>query len=207
MNWLANLIVDSAKKEYGRASKSLFTAWGYILFGLLVPAGCLLTGLGLEHLVGLDRLLNLHFDVAPAIRVAVFVPFFIIGQVFIIWTLVHQLRFSGGTPAFKAPPKKLLVAGPFRYCRNPMIFGYLAYYYGLAFVFASPITLFGFCPALNLFALYVIIEVEEVELEKRFGLDYLAYKESVKRMLPVPPFWRRRLRQRRAGGEQHPGTS
>ena len=204
MNWLVELIVKSAQKEYGRATKSLATAWGFILFEVLVPAGVLLAGLGLEHFVGIDRLLNLRFEVEVGIRLALFAPLFIVGQAFIVWTMTDQLRLSGGTPAFKVPPKRLLVAGPFQYCRNPMIFGYLLYYYGLAFLFASPVALFGFYPALNLLALYVIIEVEEVELEQRFGEDYLAYKARVNRMIPQSPALRRWLRSRRASRESPP---
>lgn len=203
MNRLVHLIVDSAQKEYGRASKSFFTAWGFFVFAVLVPAAFLLAGLLLERLMGIDEILNLRFEVDLAVRWAIFLPLLVLGQSFILWTVVHQLRFSGGTPAFKAPPKKLLVAGPFRYCRNPMIFGYLTYYYGLAFLFASPIALFGFCPGLNFFALFVIIEIEEVELAQRFGADYLAYKESVNRMIPFPPAWRGWIRQRRHSQERH----
>ncbi|MFQ5718062.1 MAG: methyltransferase family protein [Acidobacteriota bacterium] len=196
MNWLVELILRSAQKEYGRATKSFATAWGFILFEVLLPGSILLASLGVEHFVGIDQLLHLRFDVQIGVRLALFLPLLAVGQLFVIWTATDQLRLSGGTPAFKVPPKRLLVAGPFAYCRNPMVFGYLLYYYGLAFLFASPIALFGLCPALNLFALYVIVEVEEVELEHRFGADYLEYKARVNRMIPLPAPVRRLLRRR-----------
>jgi len=196
MNWLARLIVDSATKEYSRAAKGLFTLWGFIVFQLIVPGSAILLG------VAADRLFGFWFDVHMIGRWGVFFPFLVIGQTFIIWTAVHQLRYSGGTPAFKAPPKRLLVAGPYRYCRNPMIFGYLAFYYGAAILLASPAALLGFCPALHLFALYVIVHVEEVELERRFGRAYLDYKSRVNRLLPSPPSWRQRDRRRSAPAER-----
>ena len=198
MNWLARTIIDSAQKEYSRATKSFFTTWGLILFELIVPA--MIMGLGLlgDRLLAVQRLFDVGAELRLALRIAVFVVLLGIAQTFIVWTATYQIKFSGGTPAFKAPPKKLLVAGPFRYCRNPMVFGYLVYYYALAFLLASPVTLLGLCPAFNLLALYVIIEVEEVELEERFGADYLAYKASVNRLIPMPSRWFQRLRPSRS---------
>ena len=198
MNWLARTIIDSAQKEYSRATKSFFTTWGLILFELIVPA--MIMGLGLlgDRLLAVQRLFDVEAELPLALRIAVFVVLLGIAQTFIVWTARYQIKFSGVTPAFKAPPKKLLVAGPFRYCRNPMVFGYLVYYYALAFLLASPVTLLGLCPAFNLLALYVIIEVEEVELEERFGADYLAYKASVNRLIPMPSRWFQRLRPSRS---------
>ena len=198
MNWLARLIVTSAEKEYSRATKGFFTVWGLIIWELVVPA--VLVGLGL----GADRLLGLRLDPDPQARWLVGGLAFVLGQIFIIWTAYDQIRLSGGTPAFKAPPKKLLISGPFAWCRNPMVFGYLLYYYGLAFTVASPVALLGLCPALHLFALSVIVHVEEVELEQRFGRAYLAYKSTVNRLLPLPPSRRPRLRATRPPGEDAP---
>ncbi|MFQ5766956.1 MAG: methyltransferase family protein [Acidobacteriota bacterium] len=202
MNWLARLIVESAETEYSRAMKSVFTGWGFILFELVVPAAFLVLGITLEKSTGIGALLHLHTEFGMGARLAFFLPLLALSQLFVIWTAVHQLRFSGGTPAFKAPPRRLLTSGPFRYCRNPMVFGYLLYYYGLALLFACPTALFGLIPALNLLALYVIIEGEEVELEERFGNDYLAYKASVNRMIPVPPRWRPWLRSHKPGARR-----
>ena len=204
MNWLVELILKSAQKEYGRVTKSFATIWGLILFEVLLPVGILLASFGIERFIGLGQVLNLRFDVQLAVRLIMFLPLLTAGQAFILWTAVDQLRLSGGTPAFKVPPKRLLIAGPFRYCRNPMIFGYLLYYYGLAFLFASPVALFGFCPALNLLALFVIIEVEEVELVQRFGDEYLAYKARVNRIIPLTPGLRGWLRSSRGERESRP---
>ena len=202
MNWLARTIIDSAQKEYSRATKSFFTTWGLILFELIVPAVIMALGLLGDRLLAVQRLFDVGAELPLALRIAVFVVLLGIAQTFIVWTATYQVRFSGGTPAFKAPPKKLLVAGPFRYCRNPMVFGYLVYYYALAFLLASPVTLLGLCPAFNLLALYVIIEVEEVELEERFGADYLAYKASVNRLIPMPSRWFHRMRSSRSSSSQ-----
>ncbi len=185
MNWLAKLIIDSAGKEYSRATKSFFTTWGVVLFEFLVPAAGLLVALLLEMGLGLRQWLPLEEGLTWIVCVAMATPLILAGQVLILWTLVHQLRFSGGTPAFKAPPKKLLVDGPYRLCRNPMVMGYLAYYLGLGFAFASPLGLLVFWPMLTGLALYVTVQVEEVELARRFGDSYLAYKSSVNRMLPA----------------------
>lgn len=159
-----------------------------------------LVGAGL----GADQLLGLRLDPDPGARWLVGGLAFVLGQVFILWTLADQIRLSGGTPAFKVPPKKLLVSGPFAWCRNPMVFGYLLFYYGLAFAVTSPMALLGLCPALHLLALTVIVHVEEVELEQRFGPAYVAYKSTVNRLLPLPPSRRPPLRAGRPPGEDAP---
>jgi protein-S-isoprenylcysteine O-methyltransferase Ste14 len=155
-----------------------------------------------DRLLGVHRLFDVGFELPLALRITIFGILLAIAQTFIVWTAMHQIRFSGGTPAFRAPPKKLLVAGPFRYCRNPMIFGYLVYYYALAFLLGSPVALLGLCPAFHLLALYVIIEVEEVELEERFGADYLVYKASVNRLIPMPSRWIQRMHSTSPGSTQ-----
>jgi protein-S-isoprenylcysteine O-methyltransferase Ste14 len=122
---------------------------------------------------------------------ALALPLLLAGIILVVWTTVHQLRFSGGTPAFKAPPRRLLTDGPFALCRNPMILGYLLLYYALAVIFASPSALLLVVPAWNVLAWLVVTRVEEVELRLRFGEAYEEYRLRVGRLLPL---WPRRNR-------------
>ena len=76
----------------------------------------------------------------------------------------------------------LVIAGPYKITRNPM-------YLGLAFVYAGIAIAGQSVWALILLAVVLIIvqrgaiEPEEAFLEKRFGADYLSYKEKVRRWI------------------------
>ena len=88
-----------------------------------------------------------------------------------------------GTLAPWYPPERLVVRGPYRYVRNPMITGVVSVLLGEAALFASPAVLAwaGFVFALN--AVYFPL-IEEPDLRSRFGSDYDAYAASTPRWLP-----------------------
>ncbi|MFQ5763673.1 MAG: methyltransferase family protein [Rhodospirillales bacterium] len=115
------------------------------------------------------------------------------------WSAALFVRLGRGTPAPWDPPPKLVVAGPYRHVRNPMISGVLFALLGEALLAGSwPLAgwwLFFF--AAN--GLYFPL-VEEKGLERRFGDDYRAYKANVPRWLPRPTPWRGP-----GGGEPGPG--
>jgi protein-S-isoprenylcysteine O-methyltransferase Ste14 len=92
-------------------------------------------------------------------------------------------RVGEGTLAPWDPTRKLVVRGPYRHVRNPMITGVLAILLGEAALFGSwPLLVwaFGFF-ALN--AIYMPL-VEEPGLVRRFGDDYVRYRRNVPRWLP-----------------------
>jgi protein-S-isoprenylcysteine O-methyltransferase Ste14 len=88
-----------------------------------------------------------------------------------------------GTLAPWDPPERLVIAGPYRYLRHPMITGVALTLAGEALVLGSTgiaIWLAGFV-AVN--AVYLPL-VEEPALVRRFGSDYERYMESGHRWLP-----------------------
>ncbi len=111
------------------------------------------------------------------------------GLFFGFWTASLFVRVGHGTPAPWDPPQKLVVRGPYRHVRNPMISSVLFMLLGVTLVLQSwPIGWWGlFFFAAN--AIYFPL-VEEKTLARRFGGDYLAYKANVPRWLPRPTPWR-----------------
>ena len=107
----------------------------------------------------------------------------VFGLVFAVWTVLLFMEFGKGTPAPWDPPKKLVVRGPYRHVRNPMITSVLLMLITESLVFQSWFlagwTLVFFVGNLIYFPL-----VEEKGLETRFGEDYLAYKAHVPRWVP-----------------------
>ena len=105
------------------------------------------------------------------------------------WTVMLFMKFGNGTPAPWDPPKKLVVRGPFRHLRNPMITGVVIMLLAEAMLFQSwPIAIW-----MILFfagnAIYFPV-IEERGLEKRFGDDYREYKANVRRWIPRLRAWR-----------------
>jgi protein-S-isoprenylcysteine O-methyltransferase Ste14 len=93
-----------------------------------------------------------------------------------------------GTPAPWDPPRKLVVQGPYRHVRNPMISAVLAMLAAEALLLqALPLAAWmAFFFAAN--AVYFPL-VEEQGLERRFGDDYRVYKANVPRWIPRLTPW------------------
>jgi protein-S-isoprenylcysteine O-methyltransferase Ste14 len=105
-----------------------------------------------------------------------------------LWTVRLLARVGKGTLAPWDPTQRLVVEGPYRHVRNPMISAVLA-------VLAGEAALFGSLPLLAWFAAFFAANVvffrlyEEPGLERRFGEDYRAYKANVPRWLPRRVPW------------------
>ena len=95
-------------------------------------------------------------------------------------------RFGGegeGTLAPWDPPRRLVVRGPYRYVRNPMISGVIIILVAQALVLVSrPHWLW----ALMFFAINAIYIplFEEPQLQQRFGADYDEFRRHVPRLIP-----------------------
>lgn len=97
-----------------------------------------------------------------------------------LWTVRLFSQIGKGTLAPWDPTGKLVVAGPYRYVRNPMITAVLVVLVGESVLFGSALI---FAWAALFFVLNAIHFplVEEPELESRFGEEYLYYKRNVPR--------------------------
>jgi protein-S-isoprenylcysteine O-methyltransferase Ste14 len=80
----------------------------------------------------------------------------------------------------------LVTQGPYSIVRNPLYIGNMIIYFGIGVMSNA---LFPYLSILALiffgFQYYTIIKIEEEYLEKTFKTNYLLYKKSVKRFLPV----------------------
>ena len=111
------------------------------------------------------------------------IPLVVLGLLLVVSTIKLFASVGRGTLAPWDPTKRLVVRGPYRYVRNPMISGVLFVLLGEAGLAASlPLLLwFGAVFAVN--AVYLPL-VEEPGLSRRFGDDYATYKANVPRWLP-----------------------
>jgi protein-S-isoprenylcysteine O-methyltransferase Ste14 len=106
-----------------------------------------------------------------------------IGLFFFAYSL-HEFATRGrGTLAPWDAPRRLVVRGPYRYVRNPMITGVLFILFGEALLLRSPPHLVWALIFLGMNAIYIPL-IEEPQLRRRFGQDYIDYCRKVPRILP-----------------------
>ena len=97
-----------------------------------------------------------------------------------IWLFINIGR---GTLAPWSPTSKLVVIGPYRHVRNPMISGVLMTLLGESIAFGSIGIFICFLLFFIINHIYFIYS-EEPGLARRFGDEYLSYKRNVPRWIP-----------------------
>lgn len=119
-----------------------------------------------------------------------------IGIFFVLWSNAALLFKGRGGPtelfnvAISPRTKYLVVIGPYRYTRNPMVFGAFSCYFALAFLWNS-------LPAVIVSAVFFIIiryylkATEEKRLLKDFGQEYEEYRQRVPMIVP----WGSKMKQ------------
>jgi protein-S-isoprenylcysteine O-methyltransferase Ste14 len=106
-----------------------------------------------------------------------------VGALLFVSSLRRFATEGEGTLAPWDPPRKLVVRGPYRFVRNPMISGVIFALFGEALLLLSfPHALWALTfLALNLVWIPLI---EEPQLELRFGDPYREYCRNVPRVIP-----------------------
>ena len=99
------------------------------------------------------------------------------------WCARLFVKVGRGTPAPWAPPARLVVRGPYRHVRNPMITSVLLLL-GAESLLLGSWHLAGWMSVFFLLNVFYFLLVEEPGLEKRFGDSYRRYKANVPRWIP-----------------------
>ena len=100
-----------------------------------------------------------------------------------LWSIHVQLTLGKGTPVPMMPTRRLVVKGPFTYCRNSMMLGTFAAYLGI-FVWVGSFSAIALILIMIVVLLLYVKLIEEKELEDRFGFEYLEYKRNTPFLLP-----------------------
>jgi protein-S-isoprenylcysteine O-methyltransferase Ste14 len=107
------------------------------------------------------------------------------------WTVVLFHRVGKGTLGvgdMMGEPVNLVVRGPYRHVRNPMITGVLCILLGEAAVIASGWLLLWFAIFMS-FQAIAIRFWEEPHLTGRYGSEYVEYRRNVPRWIPRISAW------------------
>lgn len=106
-----------------------------------------------------------------------------IGLALFVASLRRFATEGHGTLAPWDPPRTLVVRGPYRYVRNPMISGVLLVLLGEALVLRSRAHFLWAGTFFAINAVYIPL-LEEPDLEQRFGEAYREYCRHVPRLFP-----------------------
>ncbi|MBB4631777.1 methyltransferase family protein [Sphingosinicella soli] len=141
-----------------------------------VYAGMLLLGLGIGRLLG-DPSIGLDIKVASIAGLVLAV-----GGLGLIFAAIIRFRSAGTNPEPWRQTTAFVASGVYRWTRNPMYLGMALIFAGLALIFDSLATLL-LLPFTVILIDRKVIAREERYLETKFGEDYRAYKEKVRRWL------------------------
>jgi len=155
------------------------SAWRHVLAILLLPV--MATVVVPALLVDDYDLSSLPLRVPGVLSVA-------LGLWLFATTVALFARLGRGTLAPWDPTSRLVVAGPYRRVRNPMISGVLFVLLGEAAILGSVALLIWAAVFFAVNVLWMPL-VEEPGLRERFGADYEEYAAHVPRWLPRPTPW------------------
>lgn len=131
----------------------------------------------------LDALLpELQLNTLRLPGVPVFIAGFMLAMSSVRLIYTQEQWEEGPTPT--GVPQHLVVSGPYRYVRNPMLLGMQLIICGEGLYFLSP-GIFVYLAAFFLFLNLIMVPGEERRLEERFGESYTRYKSKIHRWLPT----------------------
>lgn len=155
--------------------RTLLTPIGLVVFGLF-------TGVFVLMAVVVDRLLQL-----PGLPDTLRIPASLIALVFGVfvtgWSVFHFLKVKG-TPVPLNPPPKVVDTGPYRYARNPMLTGVFFLLFGIGLAIDSLSLVLVFTPLYIAANVWELKNIEEPELVRRLGDEYVAYRDRTPMFLP-----------------------
>jgi protein-S-isoprenylcysteine O-methyltransferase Ste14 len=109
--------------------------------------------------------------------------FFIAGLTLFVWTNYLFKTVAKATLAPWTVKQKLVIRGPYKYCRNPMITGVLFILIAET-LFLHSTNILIWASFFFLVHIFYFAFKEEPDLYKRFGEEYKTYKENVPRWIP-----------------------
>jgi protein-S-isoprenylcysteine O-methyltransferase Ste14 len=131
----------------------------------------------------IDKFLNLPKFIGTPLNIIVATLILAVGIFLNFWSVFHFLK-ARGTPVPMNPPPKVVTDGPYAYSRNPMMTGLFLLLFGIGVIFQSVSLVFIFTPLFIAIMVFELKAIEEPELEKRLGQEYIEYKKRVGMFMP-----------------------
>ncbi|MFD4422028.1 methyltransferase family protein [Agromyces sp. NPDC058484] len=96
-----------------------------------------------------------------------------------LWSAASMSSKGAGTPLPTAMPNRLVVAGPYRFVRNPMAIAGITQGFAVGLILSSWLVV-AYAIAGSLLWNFVVRPLEEADLEARFGDEFRRYRASVR---------------------------
>jgi protein-S-isoprenylcysteine O-methyltransferase Ste14 len=90
---------------------------------------------------------------------------------------------GAGTPLPSAMPNHLVIAGPYRWVRNPMAVAGITQGVAVGLVLGSWLVI-AYSMIGSLLWNYAVRPLEEADLEERFGAEFRQYRDAVRCWIP-----------------------
>ena len=160
---------------------------GYIVGGLLVIV--LVPSIVYIITSLFDNVYRVEIIQNAVIKWIITIILLVTGLIYGIWSVIIQNTIGEGGPVeignieISPKTKNLVVSGPYKYTRNPMLFGAFLIYLAFALFINSITSLIIVC-AIFVFMLIVVVKMEEKRLLKDFGDQYVEYRNKVSKFIP-----------------------
>lgn len=159
-----------------RRVRNFFTPVGAIFYGLLIFIFIVMA-------LYLDQLLGLPDIFIKKLGIILSLPVFLVAFILVGWSVQNFIKVKG-TPVPFNPPPQLVTSGPYAYVRNPMLSGVFALLFGFGVLFGSIFLLALFTPLFIFINVLELKAIEEPELSKRLGEDYIEYRKKTPMFFP-----------------------
>jgi protein-S-isoprenylcysteine O-methyltransferase Ste14 len=159
-----------------RKIRNFFTPIGALFFALLTFSFVVIA-------LQVDRLAGITHIFPGALSIIFALPIFAFALFLIGWSVLNFLR-AKGTPVPFNPPPRLVTTGPYAYVRNPMLTGVFGLLFGFGALLGSVSLLVVFTPLFIFINVWELKTIEEPELVKRLGQDYVEYRKRTPMFFP-----------------------
>jgi protein-S-isoprenylcysteine O-methyltransferase Ste14 len=166
-----------AEHEYSRKQRIIVVIFGGFIFWIVIPFFIIVSSFYIDQWFQLPKFCY------GLINLLIGLMFMVAGWLFANWTVRIQFTIGKGTPIPLMATQKLIVKGPYTYCRNPMTLGTDLFYLGVA-IWLGSLSAIGLSLVYPVGILVYIKLIEEKELEERFGSEYLEYKKRTPLLIP-----------------------
>lgn len=148
---------------------------------IILPLIGIVIGLLIDNLFNFSQLIPFPFNLIIAF------PLLAWGFFWSLWANYELYKVGKGSPIPRKDVHtiKVVSSGSYKYCRNPMIFGYIFIWIGLGILVNSFFLTFGISIIVSLLLIIVVKIWEEKHLEKLFGESYLNFKDNVSFLIPL----------------------
>ena len=169
--------LHQAQRAYSPSRRMAAIAPEALFFIVMIPWLLTTAGLHADRALAFPRIAN------GPLSLILGAPLMLLGLFFAIWSVSRLFSLGRGTPLPLMATQEIVVRAPYSYCRNPMAFGTILFYLGIALAIGS----LGALALALLFAAGLLVYIratEETELRQRFGAKYLEYKSRTPFLIP-----------------------